>query len=123
MPVGDEVVILRYGRGRHIDAAAYVRACQKLVTSSGGEILLDASVEKLLREHEVIGVDVRLSDRTLRRLEAPWTVLATGGYQGDLDLTAELIHPNAPLMPLRSTRRARVQVSGWQGRWGRLRTP
>ena len=93
VPVGDEVVIRRYGRGRHIDTAAYVRACQQLVTSSGGEILLDASVERLLGEQEEIGVDVRRSDRALRRVEAPWTVLATGGYQADRDLTAQLIHP------------------------------
>ncbi len=102
VPVGDEVVILRYGRGRHIDTAAYVRACQKLIASSGGEILLDASVERLVGEQEVIGVDVRRSDRALRRVEAPWTVLETGGYQADRDLTAQLIHPNAILMPIRS---------------------
>ena len=52
VPVGDEVVILRYGRGRHIDTAAYVRACQKLITSSGGEILVGASVEKLIGERD-----------------------------------------------------------------------
>lgn len=102
VPVGDEVVILRYGRGRLIDTAAYVRVCQKLITSSGGEILLGASVERLLGERDVTGVDLRMADRSVRRLEAPWTVLATGGYQGDRELTAELIHPNAPLMPLRS---------------------
>jgi hypothetical protein len=77
--VGDEVVILTYGRGRHIDTAAHVRACQEPITSSGGEVLLDASGEKLLGEQEVVGVGVRLSDRTLRRLEAPSTVLTTGG--------------------------------------------
>ncbi len=37
-----------------------------------------------------------------RRIEATTTLLASGGYQGDPDLTAQLIHPNAPLMPLRS---------------------
>ena len=101
-PVGDEVVILRYGRGRHIDTAAYVRACQKLIASSGGEIICGASVDKLIGDRAVAAVDLRMPDGTGRRLEASWTVLATGGYQADRDLTAELIHPNAPLMPLRS---------------------
>ena len=80
VPVGDEVVILRYGRGRHIDTAAYVRACQKLIASSGGEIICGASVDKLIGDRDVAGVDLRMPDGTGRRLEASWTVLATGGY-------------------------------------------
>ena len=62
VPVGDEVVILRYGRGRHIDTAAYVLACQKLITSSGGEIICGASVDKLIGDRDVAGVDLRMPD-------------------------------------------------------------
>ena len=50
----------------------------------------------------VTGLDVRTADGSRRRVEAPSTLLATGGYQGDHELTAALIHEQAPLMPLRS---------------------
>ncbi len=43
VPVDDEVTVLRYGRGHRIDTAAYIRACERVVTDSGGEILVGAS--------------------------------------------------------------------------------
>ena len=101
--VADEVTILRYGRGRHIDTAAYISACEKIVTAAGGEILRDTTVEGLITHDGVVtGLDVRPAGGSHRRIDAPSTLLASGGYQGDRELTATLIHPNAPLMALRS---------------------
>jgi succinate dehydrogenase/fumarate reductase flavoprotein subunit len=102
VPLGDEVTLLRYGRGRRIDTAAYIAACVKAVGDAGGEILCAATTEALSVDGgAVTGVDVRTADGA-RRIAAGHTLLASGGYQGDRELTAALIHPNAPLMPLRS---------------------
>jgi FAD binding domain len=101
--VGDEVTILRFGRGRSIDTAAYVAACEKAVGEGPGEILRSATVEELLVDGgAVTGLRVRTVDGGHRDVGATSTLLATGGYQGDRELTATLIHRNAPLMPLRS---------------------
>ena len=101
--VADEVTVLRYGRGRRIDTAAYVASCEKVVTGARGEILCGATVEGLLVDDgEVTGLDVRTADGARRRIHATSTLLASGGFQGDRELIAERIHPNAPLMPLRS---------------------
>ncbi|MET0460946.1 MAG: FAD-binding protein [Ilumatobacteraceae bacterium] len=103
VPVGDEVTILRYGRGRSIDTAAYIAACVKVVADAGGTILTDAVVDGLVVDGGAVsGLEVRTSDGTSRRIDATSTLIATGGYQGDRELTASLIHPNAPLMPLRT---------------------
>ncbi len=101
--LGDEVTLLRYGTGRRIDTAAYLAACVKLVAEAGGEILCGATAEALVVDHGVVrGLEVRTANGDQRRLDGRSTLLASGGYQGDRDLIATLIHPNAPLMPLRS---------------------
>jgi hypothetical protein len=43
-----------------------------------------------------------LADGTVRRIEARWTLLATGGFQADQELRAEHIHPQARGIALRS---------------------
>jgi len=103
VPMADEVSVLRFGRGRRIDTAAYIRACEKLITNGGGEVLLEAVAERLIVDAGAVrGVEVRTLSGARRRCEAVETLLASGGYQGDREMTAQLIHPNAPLMPLRS---------------------
>ncbi len=70
VPLGDEVVLLRYGRGRRIDTAAYLGACAKVVTDAGGEILCSVEADTLVVDGgEVRGVDVRTADGA-RRLES-----------------------------------------------------
>jgi len=103
VPVGDEVTILRDGRGRRIDTAAYIAACTRIVADAGGEILTGAAVDRLVVDDGAVhGLEGRTSDGTCRRFDATSTLIATGGYQGDRELTANLIHPNAPMMPLRT---------------------
>ena len=95
MPLGDEVVLLRYGRGRRIDTAAYLGACAKVVTDAGGEILCSVETDTLVVDGgEVRGVDLRTADGA-RRLDGRSTLLASGGYQGDRELITTLIHANA----------------------------
>jgi succinate dehydrogenase/fumarate reductase flavoprotein subunit len=104
---GPEVSLLRFGRGHRVDMHAILSACERLVTASGGEVLLGATTERLRCRPAEAGVDgavVTLSDGSTRELRARHTLLATGGFQGDRSLTTEHIHPGAAAMPLRSNR-------------------
>src|SRR5215207_5309854 len=68
VPIEHEVTILRYGRGRSIDTAAYITACERAVAGAGGQILRDADVEELLvGDGAVVGLLVRTADGALHR--------------------------------------------------------
>jgi succinate dehydrogenase/fumarate reductase flavoprotein subunit len=99
-----EVHVLRLTRGHHIDTEAYIRACASVLRkASNADIMLDTRTDHLaISDGEVIGAVVSLPDGREETIEARSTLLATGGFQGDPDLVAEYIHPNGPLMPLRS---------------------
>src|SRR5205085_9630161 len=40
VPAEDEVAVIRYGRGRRIDTALYLRSCERLLREQGGEVLV-----------------------------------------------------------------------------------
>jgi succinate dehydrogenase/fumarate reductase flavoprotein subunit len=101
--VAPAISMMKFGRGNQIDLPAYLRACERLIRDSGGTIHTTAHTERLLADGgRVIGAEVRLS--TGERLEIParWTLLATGGFQNDRELTAKYIHPNAAEIPRRT---------------------
>lgn len=101
---GPAVTVLGFGRGHSVDMQAYLRTCERVVlASSTNEILLGATVERLVMEDgAVCGAVVTGADGTSRAINSRSTLLATGGFQGDRELTAELIHDQAASMPLRS---------------------
>jgi FAD binding domain len=102
--VGEAAVILDYGRGRQVDMSEYLEACRSAVVVAGGSVLTRAQMHSLIIEAgQVVGVEV-WNDGEALALRAPWTLLASGGFQADSELIATYIHPNAPEMPLRSNR-------------------
>jgi succinate dehydrogenase/fumarate reductase flavoprotein subunit len=103
-PVGDEAIILEYGRGRQVGMPEYLEWCRSTVVGAGGSVETRAQMFSLVVEDgRVTGADIyhRGEHVTLR---APWTLLASGGFQADAELIATHIHPNATDMPLRSNR-------------------
>ena len=91
-PVG----MIRYGRGRQFDTNHYLARCHEVIRESGGQVLTATRATALITEgSSVRGAELVLADGTHRRLFATWTLLATGGFQGDEAMRAELIHPNA----------------------------
>lgn len=91
-PVG----MIRYGRGRQFDTNHYLARCHEVVRESGGLILTETRVTALITEGPAVrGAEVVLPDGERRRLRATWTLLATGGFQGDKAMRAALIHPHA----------------------------
>jgi succinate dehydrogenase/fumarate reductase flavoprotein subunit len=98
------VTVLRFGRGHQTSVLNYLRACElTLRDDARSDIVLGANAQRLLVEDgEVRGADVRLADGEAREIRANATLLATGGFGGDPDLRAELIHPQARDIPLRA---------------------
>lgn len=103
VPYGPPVTVLRHGTGHQFDTASFADACRRRVAAAG-EIVTGARTDRLLTgpDGEVIGADVTLADGTHREVRAAATVLATGGFQADPGLRAELVHPEAERIELRS---------------------
>jgi succinate dehydrogenase/fumarate reductase flavoprotein subunit len=103
------VTVLRFGRGHQTSVLNYLRACElTLRDDARSDILIGAETQRLLVEDgSVVGAEVRLADGELAEIRAEGTVLATGGFGGDPDLRAELIHPQARALPLRANRYSR----------------
>jgi succinate dehydrogenase/fumarate reductase flavoprotein subunit len=105
---GPRVPVLGYGRGHQVDTNQYLDACERLIRERGGQVLTSTRTESLVVEDGAVrGARCTLPDGSSRRFEAAWTLLATGGFQGDPDLRAEHIHPQAADMPLRANPHSR----------------
>ncbi|NUR75504.1 MAG: FAD-binding protein [Thermoleophilia bacterium] len=98
------VTVLRFGRGHQISMPNYLHTCEVMIRDdSDSELLLGADTERLIVEDGAVrGAIVRLASGEVRELRAHSTLLATGGFGGDPELRAELIHPQARDLPLRS---------------------
>ncbi len=106
VPCGEAIDMMRFGRGTPVDMPAYVHACEAAIRSSAnGDILTSVETGRLLLEDgRVAGAEIRLPGGSTQALRARSTLLATGGYQNDRALAAELIHPNAAAIPRRTQR-------------------
>jgi succinate dehydrogenase/fumarate reductase flavoprotein subunit len=98
------VEVLRFGRGHQTSILNYLRACELAVREAvGSEIIVPAETRRLLVEHGAVrGAEVALPSGETREIGAGSTLLATGGFGGDPDLRATLIHPQARDIPLRA---------------------
>ncbi|WP_405539185.1 FAD-dependent oxidoreductase [Streptomyces sp. NBC_00075] len=97
------VPVLGFGRGHHVDTNHYLDTCERLIRDRGQEVLTDTWTRALLTENGTVkGAECILPDGTARRIEATWTLLATGGFQGDPALRTERIHPQAADIGLRA---------------------
>ncbi|WP_406424699.1 FAD-binding protein [Streptomyces sp. NBC_01589] len=100
--------VLSFGRGHRFDTNHYVDTCRRLILHGGGELLLETDTERLVVEHGVVvGADLRAADGTRRQVRARATLIATGGFQGDIDLRTAHVHPHADRMELRSNPHSR----------------
>ena len=91
------------GQGYQIDILSHLRDCVTTIEAAGGHIALSSTVKELVRDGDggVAGAVVSHADGDIE-VSCPWTLLATGGYQGDPELRARYIHPNGRDMRLRS---------------------
>lgn len=97
------VTVLRYGRGHQVDMNGYIRACREILRAAGGEIVTGARTPELIIDGGAVrGAKCLLAEGRMRRIEARWTLLATGGFQADRGMRADHIHPQARDIALRS---------------------
>jgi succinate dehydrogenase/fumarate reductase flavoprotein subunit len=107
--VQDPVTVLRFGRGHQVVLPTYLHACEVAIRNDPrSELIVGGDAEHLIVEDgAVLGAEIRLPSGERRELRAGHTLLATGGFGGDPDLRAELIHPQARELPLRANRFSR----------------
>ncbi|MGX1910638.1 FAD-dependent oxidoreductase [Streptomyces phaeochromogenes] len=102
------VPVLGFGRGHQLDTNHYLDTCERLIRDRGGEVLTATSTRTLLAENgAVTGAECVLPDGSIRRIDATWTLLATGGFQGDPGLRTEHVHPQAAGIELRANPHSR----------------
>jgi succinate dehydrogenase/fumarate reductase flavoprotein subunit len=99
--VAEPVSVLGYSRGCQTDMANYLLACERLVREHG-ELLTAATAQTLLLEDSAVTGAVIRTAAGERTIHARSTLLATGGFGGDPELRARLIHPLARDLPLRA---------------------
>jgi succinate dehydrogenase/fumarate reductase flavoprotein subunit len=87
--------------GNLFDVAKYMDICASYVTAAGGFVVADTRVDHLIRTPEggVAGAFVKEGDI---EVHAQWTLLATGGFQGDPVLRKRYIGAGAADMLLRA---------------------
>ncbi|MFO1188612.1 MAG: FAD-dependent oxidoreductase [Alphaproteobacteria bacterium] len=85
-----------YGRGYSIDIQGHLRHCASTVSASGGHVVTKTTVTGLIQDSRgaVIGAHASHQDGDVE-IRAPWTLLATGGLQGDAELRERFIGPSA----------------------------
>ncbi|MFG3295190.1 FAD-dependent oxidoreductase [Streptomyces sp. NPDC048179] len=97
------VPVLGFGRGHQVDTNHYLDTCERLIRDRGQEVLTDTSTRSLITENGVVkGAECVLPDGSSRWFDAAWTLLASGGFQGDRHLRAEHVHPHAADIGLRA---------------------
>jgi len=103
------VTVLRFGRGHQVSLPGYLHACEVLIgDDERSELIVGGDATRLLFEGGVVrGAEVELPSGEALEVHAAHTLLATGGFGGDPELRAELIHPQARDLPLRANRFSR----------------
>ncbi|MFJ3777292.1 FAD-dependent oxidoreductase [Streptomyces sp. NPDC090075] len=97
------VPVLGFGRGHQVDTNHYLDTCERLIRDRGQEVLTGTSTRSLITENGVVkGAECVLPDGSSHRFGATWTLLASGGFQGDRHLRAEHVHPHAADIGLRA---------------------
>lgn len=110
LPLGEETACLKdeMGRGRLMlcgESGArqpFAEAMAAIVRELGGTVELGVAVEGIAR-HEG-GWTIGLSGEDPRKLEAAGLVVATGGFQNDLELLRRFVTPHPESLVVRSNR-------------------
>jgi succinate dehydrogenase/fumarate reductase flavoprotein subunit len=108
--VQDPVTVLRFGRGHQVMLPTYLHACEVAIRHDPrSDVIVGGDAQRLLIEDGAIrGAGGPAAVRgEAREIRAAHTLLATGGFGGNPDLRAELIHPQARDLPLRANRFSR----------------
>ena len=93
-----------FGQGVQIDIQGHMRTAVREVEGSGGYVIRSTNTKEILRTAgRISGILTEHADGEIE-VRAPNVLVATGGFQGDPELRARYIHPNARNMLLRSNK-------------------
>lgn len=99
----DAIDMMRFGRGHEFDTNQYIGLCADAIKTGGGRILLNSpATELIVTDGQVVGAKVQTAGGPDSEILASYTLIATGGFQGDPQLRAAHIHPQAADLQLRS---------------------
>jgi succinate dehydrogenase/fumarate reductase flavoprotein subunit len=93
---------VQHGIGYRFDVGAYLKRCAQVVRRGGGHILPAFVTSELIFDGATVSGIAGHDRDGSARLHAPWTVLATGGFQNDPVLRAEFFGPAGARMLVRS---------------------
>ena len=99
-----EAAVLGYGRGRRVDLESYLSSCVDTVIRTGGLVLSRSQMYELIDDGGAIRGARSLVGGDFAEHRAPWTMLATGGFQANRELLRRHVHTNADHLVLRSNR-------------------
>lgn len=93
-----------HGYGYHFNVVEHLRDCARKIRNNNGHVITGASVEKLIVEDNKVTGAYIIHEGEKVEVRADAVIIATGGYQGNPEMRAERIHPNARNIPLRSNK-------------------
>jgi succinate dehydrogenase/fumarate reductase flavoprotein subunit len=93
------------GRGYRVDILGYLDRCTRAIERLGGMLLRDAVVADLVTDSRgaVTGVHAVQAGEGVQ-IDAPWTILCTGGFVANPTLTSEFLGPRHTPMRVRASR-------------------
>ncbi|MCG3753951.1 FAD-binding protein [Amycolatopsis sp. Poz14] len=104
VPLGEDLSgVFNFGEGKRIDVHAHLHLCRAAVESRGGWVLCSAVPRELIVEDgRVLGAVVERDGESVR-VTAPWTMLATGGFQADTAKVRRHVNPEWTNVLLRAS--------------------
>ena len=102
--LSDEITgIYGFGRGYQVDIGKYLDRCRSALEASAGWLSTGVRVQELMKHNgRVTGARAVDRDGAEVGIEATWTLLATGGFQGDDELRRRFIGVAADRLLLRA---------------------
>lgn len=99
--VSEQIQVL-HGRGHVFDLLGYLAAAQRSVVRAGGLVQVETTVDSLIREDgAVVGAVIRDREGP-SEVRATWTLLASGGFQGDRSMVQRFIGAGSENLLLRA---------------------
>ncbi len=86
---------LHYGQGYDFDVVAYIAACRLAVEHAGGLIIRKATATRLTVSDGRVAGAVIVDRDGETQVQAPWTLLATGGFSANPALLEHYVHAGA----------------------------
>lgn len=100
--VGEKVEVSE-GVGHKVDVHTLLRRCREIVVAAGGQVVERALVKRLVRSAAgSVSAVLYHVEGQWHAVSTPWTLLATGGYQGNASLVAEHLGTRFADLPVRS---------------------